>query len=157
MRKSLNEQELMTKVIQFTAECQCHCMRINSHSADESSKLKQLMIQGTSIGTDEYGICEKILLHFTNSDRMPKSIDEVMMSTTFGIKYINSHYEFFIDSNWHSMSTKGCTASETAGKMKSTCMVGGPHRRTDVCIKICVIIDIEWCYRMITDHVLLIR
>ena len=56
MRKSLNEQELMTKVIQFTAECQCHCMRINSHSADKSSKLKQLMIQGTSIGTDEYGI-----------------------------------------------------------------------------------------------------
>ena len=87
MRKSLNEQELMTKVIQFTAECQCHCMRINSHSADESSKLKQLMIQGTSIGTDEYGICEKSLLHCTNLDRMPKSIDEVMMGATFGIKY----------------------------------------------------------------------
>jgi hypothetical protein len=105
MRKSLIEQELMTEVIQFAAECQCNCMQINSHSADESSKLKQLMIQGTSIGTDKYDICRNLFLHCIDSDRMPKSIDEVMMGTTFGIKYINLHFEFVIDSNLKSMST----------------------------------------------------
>ena len=74
-------------------------MEINSYSADEVSKLKQLMIQGTGIGTDEYGICGNLFLYCTDSDRLSKSIDEVMMGTTFCIQDINLCYEFVIDSS----------------------------------------------------------